>query len=355
MAGTGDLDEVFQELEKQNAAAKDTRPFLERTLPDNRRLATLFETIDVNSPKPEHGMTPLIWSLVHDSPLFHFLIGRGADVNAAGTGDYARAPINIAIELGLEDRAKRLVEIGAVCPPELQTKLDEERRLRQAFEADAKAIERRLSKALKDPAFLSEVARLEAVFGVKAKKTRGRVGHLSFPNVPIKALGEAAGTSGELWLAEQQRAAANKNIGISSREPVGVGRDILRTVAKQEICAAPTVAKREIALISNLGRDQDLIGALQRLEKGDCLADLDRAFPFQLITCGGHGVAGRVDCETIDLKAFAGRLFDLSSELVEEYHGGSPAPFDAAACAEQLAQEIAADNGLFDLPWRADV
>ncbi|MGE3803688.1 MAG: hypothetical protein AB7K24_03330 [Gemmataceae bacterium] len=341
--------DLLAEMEIQHAR------FADKQLPDMRRLAKMLEAVDINSACSKSGMTPLIWAIEHNSPLFMFCLARGADVSARGTGNHDVAPIDLAIAKGLLDKADSLVRGGAPCPPVIKARRDALREQIARYDKELKDTQRTLDRALEDKSFLMVVKEFETVLGVKAKKMRGRRGHLSYQNVAVRKRAAESSLTEDLWLAGLQAQASKRGAGLFTREPLG-------EKAKLEVCIAPTVAKRQIVAISNLVSDEGA-SPYEKMEKGDVLDALDQDYPFQLLSCGAAGVVGKLDALPPDIETFAERLFRLCPELFTDYQLQLNADRTATEITPPdlerdlvplLCRDLAEEAGVFWLPWGVD-
>lgn len=343
------IDDLLGEMAAQEPHYGDPE-----SQPDLRQLAKMLQRLSVDSICGKTGITPLIWTIENDSPLFNFLLVRAPDVNLRGTGEYDIAPIDLAISKGLMEKAETLARWGAPCPPEIEARWEAEKRAQQMYSAEIKKTEQRLEKQLKSADFQSEVRRLEIALGITAKKIRGRRGHLSFRDVPIRQLAKQAEMDEEHWLALQHSAARNNGVGLFSTLPVGAA-------AKLELCIVPTTEKRELVSISSLLTDQGAL-AYERMSKADVLDAINQDSPFHILTCGKMGIVGQLLAPWPDLTEFAERLFSICPELCADYeirfdsergNTTTDAP-DLASDLVPLLVDDMAPSGTFWLPWGVD-
>ena len=218
-------------------------------LPDVRKLATMMSEGEVNAPCVETGLTPLLWAVENDSLYVNLLMLRGADPAARGTGEHDVLPAERAVAKGLMQRAEQIARHGGPMPEALTAWREAARQRVLKYDGELKAITRTLEKGLKGDVFLAEANRLAAIFGVEAKKIRGRKGHLSFKAVPIRKLAKADGMSEEAWLARHQSDAAANGVSLLATTPPG-------EVAKDELWIAPDArqARGHRRLAPGLGR-----------------------------------------------------------------------------------------------------
>lgn len=325
------------------------------TLPDLRTVASILEHVDINSACAKTGLTPLLWTIEHDSPLISFILARGSDVATKGTGDFAKTPVELALEKKLMKRATQLVERGAPCPPEVAERIAEGRRAAAAASQEQAQIEKSLERGLKAPAFVELARRFGDRFGIEPKKIRGRQGHLSFKGVPVRALARDASKSEALWLSGLNIEAASAGGSLFAADPI-------EEKAKIELCLAPTTTKRHVLTISQL-LTGEITSAAERMEHADLLDALARDYPFTLVSCGRWGVFGKPDFLPDDTSALASRLFDICGELLEHYRSEynhkhkimPPAPIPHR---EKLVAALAADlkaEEVIWLPWGVDL
>jgi hypothetical protein len=348
MTDTG-VSELLAELNRMQSSAG-------KTAPDMRRAAQIIEATGPDRACERTGMTPLQWAIENDSKLaFHFLLARGANPSARGTGSYDRAPVDMLVEKGQLDKAHHLVERGAECPAEVAAWHDRQVALRTRHEKALKEIPARLEKALKSEAFLAAAAELEHVFGVKAAKARGKKGLLTFKAVPIRKLAKAAGQDEELWFAALQRKIEEKRFGLFTGSIPGGS-------AKDDINIAPTATKREIVCLSDLLPPHTGASPYERMAMADVLDEIDAEHPFHLLASGRYGVLGILDKLPEDVSSFARRLIGICGELYSDYQiqfsaeRGAIAP-NSAEEAEEIVKMVARDiskDGVFWLPWGVD-
>lgn len=349
MTDSTDITEVLAAMAREHAC------FAAGTLPDMRNVAAALARVDINDVCPESGLTPLLWTIEHDSPLFSFILTRAPDVSARGTGDFDLTPVELASAKGLVERAEQLVRHGAACPPEIAESMAARREKAARLLAEHKQIERTLERALKDSAFTGFAERYGEVFGVAPGKLRGRKGHLSFKNVPVRKLAAAAGQSEAAWLADRNREAMAAGFSLFAADPV-------EEKTRIELCLAPTKQVRDVVAISRLLTDE-IASPVERMAHADILDALAADYPFALVSCGRWGVFGVPDPLPEDTAHLAGRLFDICGELLGHYQSEHnrarkilpPAPYPSR---DEVLPALAADlktEGVFWLPWGVEL
>ena len=341
------VTDFIAELARQHAH------FAKGSLPDLRKLATMSEGVNVNDSCADTGLTPLLWTIENDSPLFSFLMSRQVDLSAVGTGEFAITPVEFALSKGLMQRAEQLVERGAACPPEIAARIDERRKANARADKELRDIERKLERGLKSPGFTAVAAQFAERLGVDGKKVRGRKGHLSFKAVPVRKLASESGEGEASWLYRLNAEASAAGASLFAAAPIG-------EKAKYELCLAPTNEKRHVVAISQL-LTGEMIVPRERMQHADRLDGLAEGFPFALISCGRWGVFGKPEPMPKGVNQLAERLFDICEELLGHYYmehqdtSSVPLPKpDRDLLVPILASDIEKD-GVFWLPWGVDL
>ena len=342
------ITDVINEMKQQHEA------FANKVQPDMRALAAMLDDLVIDDVCEDTGATPLLWAIEHDSPLFNFCLARGADPRKRGEREYAIEPIQLALSKGLMEKAKMLARHGVPCPPELAVVWEEERRKRVQYDAEIKNIEKRLEKLLKQDAFAAVRADFETRLGVAAKKVRGRRGHVSFRNIPVRKLSKEEGLDEDSWMTALQRDGLDVGVSLFSTTPPGYA-------AKQEICLAPTVVGREIIAISSLLTREGGLG-YERMEKADWLDGLCKDYNFHIVSCGAMGVFCALEQSPANAASLARRLLEACPELSMEYYSapelektGSGHDFQDKTddTITLIAEDIARSQSFF-LPWGVD-
>ena len=338
------------------ATAKEIITALEKaqpepgTAPDMRPVARVLEDADIDAPCTETGITPLLWAIDTDNSLFFFfLLARSASATARGTGEWDIAPVDHALAKGNLRHAEALADRGAPLPPEVAAERERRRELARRYTAEIAATEKRLAKLLKEDWYTGELARLAEVFGVEAGKVRGRKGSLSFRKVPVRALAKKAGLEVEDWFAPIHAEALENGVILYLRALPGL-------VARDDVIAVPSTAKRDAIAVSSLLTGAELGVFPERMEKADFLDELDNDHPFHLLACGPDGVAGRMHDVPGEPEPLAKRLLEACGELDGLYEtqfsvDEAAGRIDFEDPTPQIAIDLA-ETRMLILPWK---